>query len=170
MHRRNSRKLMLSLLFLAAMSRDVALAGPFDDGFAALERRDYATAMKLLRPLAEHGNKDAQFYLGRMYINGEGVGIDYTEAVKWFRLAAGQGDTFAQSNLGARYAQGQGVPQDHVRALMWFNLSVSSSSREDAKIAAKNRDTVAAKMTPQQIAQAQEMTRKCRDSNYKYCD
>jgi len=34
---------------------------------------------------AERGNAQAQFSLGRMYDNGQGVRQDYAEAVKWYR-------------------------------------------------------------------------------------
>ena len=51
------------------------------------------------------------------------------------------------------YANGQGVPQDYVQAQKWFNLGATSG---DAK-AVKNRDIVASKMTPAQIAEAQRL-------------
>ena len=51
----------------------VTLVGPawagFNEGVAALERGDYATALKELRPLAEQGNAVAQYNLGFMYGN-----------------------------------------------------------------------------------------------------
>jgi hypothetical protein len=36
-------------------------AGPLDDAFVALERRDYATAIRLARPLAEQGHPPHQY-------------------------------------------------------------------------------------------------------------
>ena len=53
----------------------------------------------------------AQYNLGVMYENGQGVPQDYKTAVKWYRLAAEQGDAGAQFNLGVRTAR-TGVPQD----------------------------------------------------------
>ena len=72
----------------------------FIDAVEALEREDYETAYKLFLPLAEQGDADAQFNLGVMYDEGEGVPQDYKEAFKWYRLAAEQGDAFAQFELG----------------------------------------------------------------------
>jgi hypothetical protein len=43
-------------------------------------------------------------------------------------------------------------------------------SDEKGKAAASVRNNVAAKMTPAQIAQGQEMARKCQASNFKQCD
>ena len=50
-----------------------ASAGPFEDGLDAATRGDFATALKLWRPLANQGNAEAQAYLGWMYHDGQGV-------------------------------------------------------------------------------------------------
>ena len=61
------------VLALAIMALAVpANAGPLDDGVAAADRGDYATALSLWRPLAEQGNANAQYKLGDMYDNGLG--------------------------------------------------------------------------------------------------
>ena len=60
----------------------------FENAADAFEREDYETAYKLFLPLAEQGDADAQYNLGVMYNEGEGVPQDYKEATKWFRLAA----------------------------------------------------------------------------------
>jgi len=54
---------------------------------------------------------------------------------------------------------GRGVPQDYVEAQMWFNIAVASFKGEKPDPAAENRDRVAAKMTPAQIAEAQKRAR-----------
>ncbi len=72
----------------------------WDEGVAAYQRGDYATAIRELRPLAEQGDANAQLFLGIMYENGQGVPQDYAEAVKWYRKAAEQGLANAQYNLG----------------------------------------------------------------------
>ncbi len=68
----------------------------YDAGVEALERRDFATAYKILRPLAEEGDSGAQYSLGLMYLSGWGVKKDWTEAGKWFRRAADQGDEYSK--------------------------------------------------------------------------
>ncbi len=102
----------------------VALVGPaaagFDEGAAALERGDYATALKEFRPLAEQGHAAAQNSLGVMYEYGDGVPKDYAEAIKWYRIAAEQSYVAAQNNLGVMYQYGMGVQQDYVEAVKWF--------------------------------------------------
>jgi hypothetical protein len=55
---------------------------------------------------------------------------------------------------------GLGVPQDYALAYMWFNLASSPATNTDLRqMAVENRDKVAAKMTPAQIAEAQRMAR-----------
>ena len=61
-----------------------------------------------VRQAAEQGDARAQFNLGIMYDNGEGVLKDEAEAVKWYRLAAEQDLANAQNNLGTAYTNGQG--------------------------------------------------------------
>jgi S1-C subfamily serine protease len=72
---------------------------------------------------AEQGDAVAQFNLGLMYANGDGVPQDYKEVVKWYRLAADQGLAYAQFNLGLMYANGDGVPQDYKEVVKWWRLA-----------------------------------------------
>ncbi len=58
------------------------------------------------------------------------------------------------------YATGDGVPQDYVQAHMWYNLAASRyPPGSDRDKVVRNRDTVAEKMTPEQIAEAQRLAR-----------
>ena len=134
-----------------------------DEGVAAYHRGDYAAALREFRPLAEQGNAKAQYNLGLMYYNGEGVPQDYAEAVKWYRKAAEQGYAKAQYNLGLMYVGELGVPQDYVQTHMWLDLAASIfSPGEDRDLAVKYRDIYAKKMTPAQISEAQRLAREWR--------
>jgi TPR repeat protein len=116
--------------------------------------------------LASQGEAYAQYNLGLMYDNGQGVPQDYKAAVKWYSLAAEQGHAFAQYNLGVSYTNGEGVIQDNVYAHMWFNIAASSGDSENAS---GNRDIIAGKMTTAQIAEAQKLARECVRKEYKGC-
>ena len=113
---------------------------------------------------ADQGYAAAQSNLGAMYDRGEGVPQNYREALKWYRKAADQGNATAQYNIGSMYASGHGVLQDYVTAHMWFNLSAA----QDDDDAAKNRDVVAQRMTPAQIAEAQKLTREWKPKPHGY--
>ena len=122
--------------------------------------QDYAQALIWTRKAANQGYAVAQNNLGVMYRDGQGVSLDYAQAAIWFRKAADQGDAVAQNNLGGIYYEGQGILQDFVRAHMWFNLAASrAEDAETREQATKNREILAAKMTPVQIAEAQRMAR-----------
>ncbi len=116
---------------------------------------DDAEAVKWYRKAAEQGDAYAQYNLGFMYDNGEGVPRDYAEAARWYRKAANQGEADARFNLGVMYSEGQGVPQDYAQAHMWFSLAGAQGDKQ----AAKQRDIVAKRMTPAQIAEAQKLAR-----------
>lgn len=130
-------------------------SGPFEGASGALNRGDYTTALRLMRPLADEGFPPAQTSLGFMYEQGKGVPQNHVAALNWYRLAAGKGDATAQYNLGAMYNNGRGVPQDYVLAHMWFNLSAAQGDHD----AATWRDIVAMLMSPAQLAEAQKLAR-----------
>jgi uncharacterized protein len=151
----NARRAMLVAVAFCYLAVEGAAAGPIDDAGAAFLGGDYVTALRLLRPLAEQHDPTAQTILGNMYDEGKGVPQDYEEAVKWYRLAAEQGFPQGQDNLGQMYFEGHGVPKNYVEAHKWFNLAASQS----APFGIHDRDLVASKMTPEQIAEAQRLAR-----------
>ena len=113
------KKTTLAMLILCASLALPAQAG-FEEGLAAYERGDYATALKEWQPLAVAGNAVAQHKLGVMYAKGQGVPQDDKEAAKWFRLAAEQGNADAQNDLGWIHDNGRGVPQYYQEAVKWY--------------------------------------------------
>ena len=145
---------LLSLTFLFLFSGSV-YGDDLQDGFDAYNRKDYKEALRWYRLSAEQGDALAQYNLGNMYREGQGVPQDYKEAVKWYRLSAEQGFASAQYNLGVMYEIGQGVLQDYALAHMWFNLSGSNGDKH----AVHNRDIIEKRMSPTQIEKAQEMAR-----------
>jgi uncharacterized protein len=111
-----------------------AATGQLEDAALAYKKGDYATALRLMRPLAEEGNAAAQFDLGVIYQFSRDVPPDYGAAANWYRKAAEQGLAEAQYNLGVMYANGEGVPQDYATAHMWFNLAATSGIKNAVKL------------------------------------
>ena len=144
----------------------VSWSAEFQKGLTAYDSGDYATALREWTPLAEQGHATAQYNLGLMYYEGDGVPENDKTAVKWFRLAAEQGNANAQFNLGFMYVNGTGVIQDYVRAHMWWNIAASSGDTDNAL---GNRDKVAGMMTPADISTAQKLARECVRKEYKGC-
>ena len=85
------------------------------------------------------------------------------EALAQWRKAAAAGDRRSMLALGRLYLQGLGAPQDYVLAHMWFNLAASRGEKE----ALKERDSLVAKMTPAERAEAQKRAREWRPKRRK---
>lgn len=123
--------------------------------------QNYVEALKWYRKAADQGNAQAQLKLGVMYDAGRGVARNGSEAAKWYLKAAEQGDPSSQLGLGGKYAAGVDVPLDNIKAYMWYALSASRfqlpAGAEPQKLAAQNRDAIAASMTKAELAQAQKL-------------
>jgi TPR repeat protein len=103
-------------------------ADPIEEADIAYRNGDYATALRLIRPLADQGNAISQTFLGAMYANGEGVPQNDGEAAKWYRLAADKRNAAAQNLLGSMYFSGKGVPQNHAEASKWYRLAADKGN------------------------------------------
>jgi TPR repeat protein len=161
------KRLLPVLLTLAVLlgSAGEGWSADYQKGLDAYNKKDYATALREWKHLAEQGDVDAQYSLGLMYEEGQGVPQDYKTAVKWIRFAAEQGVADAQGNLGAMYAFGKGVLKDYVYAHMWGNIAAMNGN----KLGAKLRDHFEKKMTPADISAAQNLARECVRKKYKGC-
>ena len=115
--------------------------------------KDDAQAQQWYEKAAAQGHADAQVNLGILYDYGRGVAQDYKKAVYWYRLSAKQGNELAQRQLGLMFERGDGVPQDYVQAYMWYTLGAANGAKRGAVL----RDALAKRMTPDQIAEAQQL-------------
>jgi TPR repeat protein len=101
---------------------------------------DPATAAAWFHRSAAQGYADAQFNLGLMYANGEGVPKDPAKAVDLFQKAADQGNIDAQNNLGVMYYAGEGVARDEAKAKEWFKKAAAKGNADaQANLDAMNK-------------------------------
>ena len=136
----------------------------YSDGHGVAQ--NYKEAAKWMRKAAEQGHAGGQLTIGFYYQKGRGgVPQDDDEAVKWIRKAAEQGHAVAQLNLGFIYDKGRSVLRDKILAHMWSNISAANGFT----IASNARTLFEMRMTASQIAEAQELARKCMKQNYKGC-
>jgi len=123
---------MICFHTVAVVLSFICLAAPawadFKAGADAYHRGDYATALRESQPLAEQGNALAQYQLGLLYDNGQGVRKDDTQARQWYEKSAEQGYAEAQVNLGILYDYGRGVQQDFKKAVYWYRLSAKQGN------------------------------------------
>ncbi len=117
--------------------------------------QDAVEALKWFLKAADQGYARAECNLGLIYHNGVGVSRDYAESVKWYQKAANQGFVEAELRLGLMYCNGEGVPQNYVEAYKWIILAATQGDKSVVGL----RNTMANSLTPEQIAQAQELAR-----------
>jgi uncharacterized protein len=115
--------------------------------------QDYHEAARWYQSAAEQGQAEAEYNLGVLYAEGQGVAQDYSAAARWYRLAAEQGERDAQLNLGALYVTGRGVAQDYVAAYEWLQLAAVAGEPD----AIKAQQSIAARMTQAQMDEARAL-------------
>lgn len=149
-----SPRFLTAIVFLLICLIQPAWAD-FQAGMDARNRGDFATALREWQPLADKGDVHAQFYLGLLYENGDGVPRDIAKARQWYEKSAAQNGANAQFYLGLLSAFGQGGPIDLVQAYMWYSLAAENGHQG----AAVYRGDLAKEMTPAQIAEARKRAR-----------
>jgi TPR repeat protein len=128
--------LVASVLLVSAPAQS---GGPNNlEALTAYQSGDYERAMKLFRPLAEQGDPQAQYYVGRMYEKGQGVAKDTEKLALWYRRSAENGYARAQYKLAVGYAFGlAGAEQDDAEAVKWLKLSAEGGYRRAQKVLAR---------------------------------
>lgn len=142
---------LLILLFTIITS---PVRADFNDGVVAYLMGDYDKAFTTMQSLAEtsdHGY--AQYYLGMMYMKGQGVEQDYKNAGEWFRKASEKNIPQAQYKLGDLYFKGRGVPKDFEYAYVWF--SVGASHKHQLSVSAINKAKT--KLSKEELMEADKL-------------
>ena len=119
------KKILLSTMLCLTLN----FAATLDEGITYYNNGDYGKAYSIFEELALKNDGAAQYNLGLMYANGEGVKQDYLKAKELFEKAAIQGDSIAQNNLALMYVRGQGVNLDKFKAYeLWLKAAKQGSS------------------------------------------
>lgn len=111
-----------------------AQSGEIKAAQQAYDAAEYGEALRLIRPLAEGGNRTAQYLLGQMYFFGLGVERNDAQAAQWYAAPADGGNAEAQYRLGYLYATGQGVAYDPRTAERWW-LEAAKQNHRGAVVA-----------------------------------
>ena len=115
-------------LALSIVSLATPIWADFKAGEKAYRSGDYATALREWQPLAKQGQAAAQYHLGLLYANGQGVPKDDAQARQWYEKAAVQEHAEAQANLGSLYDYARGGPQDFKMAVRWYRRSAEQGN------------------------------------------
>ncbi len=140
----------------------------YGNGFGVMMDDDQA--IKYYGLAVQQGHAQAQCNLAVMYQNGWGVTQSDEEAAKLFTLAAEQGVTEAQVAIGRMLAMDYSEAYDPVQAYKWFSIAMLMENID----AGVKRDTIAEKMTTEQVAEGDALVKTWSDShssllaNYQY--
>jgi uncharacterized protein len=105
------------------------------------EDEDFPLALKLLEPLIQQNDPQAQYLLGSMLEDGKGMPVDTKKANALFDLAAMQGNVDALIRKGGRYYRGDGVAQDFSKAFETYEEAANRGGAfAQGKIAAMLAD------------------------------
>ncbi len=105
--------------------------GVVSKGFEAYNKGDYAQALQFWQSISG-SNPSAQYNIGVLYNEGQGVPKSYDKATEWFKKSAVWGYDVAQFALGHQYEYGKGVKQSRDKAVEWYSKA-AAQGHEDAK-------------------------------------
>lgn len=110
MHRILTALVVLALAGGCASTDGTNDAERVDRGRAAYEGGDYGEAFEQLIVAAENGDPRAQYTVGYMYYEGQGVSQDEERALRWIERAAANGNPLAIEALSELASLGEGRP------------------------------------------------------------
>lgn len=126
--------LAIALLAASGWGTAHAASAQVEEGIKAYDRQEYDTAVKLIRPLAEAGEVEAQYFMGTFYMWGTGVPLDPTTAGTWYHRAydqwlgrANRGDVPAMVETARILTTGIGVERDDTQALAWLRKAAEQN-------------------------------------------
>ena len=115
----------LSLLFAGTLVvGTVSQAQAAKSCTSLYEKQDYTAALQQCEFEAEHHALSANFMLGQMYINGQGVPQNTSKGIAYYRQAVLNNDVDSQIALGKYHAANHNYLQSHV----FFSLAIDSGS------------------------------------------
>jgi DNA-directed RNA polymerase subunit RPC12/RpoP len=132
------------------------MASQYQRGLHFWTAGNYPEAFPLLKSSADMGHKEAHYYLGFAYLYGRGTVQNYRLAFEQMQLSARQNYFDAQHQLGVMYRDGVGTPVNREQAYIWLNIAASHGH----ETATHDRDKMAAVMSADEIARAQDGTMK----------
>ena len=148
---------MFILVFWIVLALPVSAHADFSAGLRAYRDGAYASAFQSWKVLAEKGDAKAQFNLGLMYKQGNGIKQDLKKALKWYRKSAINGYPRAQYALALRYENGRGVKRHRVNALKWLNLALNKASGKFRVSVAAAHRRVSERLTDAEVEEARHL-------------
>jgi hypothetical protein len=129
-----NKKLTMTLMSITfifnTLHADINCTQNAKEGTISFYHENYIEAQKFLSKASEAGDPNAHYYLGIMYLNGQGVPVNYQEAARLFALGAQKNHAGAQIALGVLLIEGIGVPQNFKRAAILLTLAAKQNNQD----------------------------------------
>jgi tetratricopeptide (TPR) repeat protein len=190
--------LTASLLFLY-LSLAPAFSETMESAYAATQKGDFEKSLRIITPLAQEGNSEAQLLLGMHHMMGLGTNTNPEVAIEWYQQAADQNNANALAVMASIYRDGVYKQKDVEQAIRLFIKSgklgnyrafdVLGIMFEEAdgvdqdylkslmwyEISIANggdrtlKGNIVRKMAAQEIQTAAKLAQRCMDSDFKNC-
>lgn len=121
--------ILFTLLFAQAI-----IADEFAELRADYEQDQSRHALRGIKHLARDNNAEAQYYLGLLMFNGQGVNQDVEQGLVWMKKAAENGLYSAAAELGQIYLSGTNVAVNHEQAAKWIQLSTEIADPKEVDV------------------------------------
>lgn len=94
-------------------------------------KQDFARAFRIYKLAVTFGHPAAQYALGIMHLNGQGIDRNPGQGVRWLLAAARKRYALAEAELGELSWKGEVVPLERTRALMWYILAKETAKPDE---------------------------------------
>lgn len=108
-----------------AEKRELSAAELLSQGLSATKRFKPEQAATYFQQAIAKGSVEANYYLGELYYNGNGVAKSFPTARKYFEVAANAGIADAQYMMGVTSRNGQGCEKNISEAKKWLEKAVA---------------------------------------------
>lgn len=121
--------------------------------------KDEVRSNRLMMHAASYfGDADAQYRVGKAYLEDEELGANPLQSARWLSLAARKGHAAAQAQLGKLLFNGEGLEANPVEGLMWLTVASrrAQGTPDEAWIQQILHDAMSV-ATPEQRSQATQL-------------
>ncbi|MCU0841165.1 MAG: sel1 repeat family protein [Thiobacillaceae bacterium] len=143
------RPLFLVALLILGLS-SVPARADFDQAMSAYTSGDFDKAAREFGLLAEQGHRLAQYHLGLLYEEGQGLPRNRALALHWYTEAAKQGDVDACFAIGQMHHHGIGMEKNAVAAYHWYALAAGGGHPR----AKEEYQRLTGRLSPEQLSEA----------------
>jgi TPR repeat protein len=123
---------LISCLLIFPFSISFSLDSPKElkKADALRENKQYSKAFNIYKSLADKGNPEAQYEVGRMYLFGQGIGRDSQEAFKWLEKAGQQGDADIKFKIAVMYS----LERNFQEAIKWYKKAAQQGDSKSSSM------------------------------------